>query len=165
MLPFEATPCASCKLKDEDGVGVKCFNELAAPVQEPFAEFPVFADEAKDVAPEGLMPVAVLSRAMSELMAMSPASRDVVCLRFAGLTYREIAERQGCTAAAVEWRQWRAMQQWPALRALFAEKAAKQLRRKPYGSGAKQGKKGTITAVGGGVAGGDGVSGAEPLPE
>jgi DNA-directed RNA polymerase specialized sigma24 family protein len=82
---------------------------------------------------EERLPLSVMSEAIAQLLAMPPRVRDVVCWRFAGMKYREIAQAQGATLRAVEVRHRRAMKKWPALRAMFAEKSAKQKRRKPHG--------------------------------
>jgi DNA-directed RNA polymerase specialized sigma24 family protein len=89
-----------------------------------------FPEEYEEEEPR--LPLSVMSEAVARLMALAPKTRDVVCWRFAGMRYREIARRMGVTVAAAELRHRRALVQWPALRELFAEKAAKQSRRKTH---------------------------------
>ena len=67
---------------------------------------------------------------MVEFLRLPQEIRDVVCWRFAGMSFRDIAVLQGITVAGDEVRLCRAMKKWPALTALFGEKAAKQSRRK-----------------------------------
>jgi DNA-directed RNA polymerase specialized sigma24 family protein len=81
---------------------------------------------------EKMLPLDVMRSAMTGLMTLKPELRDVVCWRYLGLTYPEIAERQGVTVACVEKRHRRAMEIWPALKELFPEKVAKKKRRKPH---------------------------------
>jgi hypothetical protein len=83
---------------------------------------------------EERLPISVMTEVVVELLNLKPEIRDIVCWRFAGMPYRDIAALQGITVAAAEIRHWRAMKKWPALRALFAAKAAKQARRKSVGS-------------------------------
>ncbi|MEI8122176.1 MAG: hypothetical protein WCI20_08990 [bacterium] len=58
----------------------------------------------------------------------------VVCMRVLGLTYREIARRQGLTTAGAEARHERGMNLFPPLRQMFARKTAKVAMRKKQGS-------------------------------
>jgi hypothetical protein len=79
-------------------------------------------------------------------------------MRFLGMSYRQIARRQGLTTAGAEARHERGMRLFPPLRALFARKMVKRgLRRKPGegseagGGGSEAGKeRGTRVEVGGG---------------
>lgn len=79
---------------------------------------------------EDRLPVSVLSEVVFQLLNLPSEMRVVVCMRFSGMPYRDIALLQGVTMSAVEVRHSRAMKRWPALNALFSEKAAKQVRRK-----------------------------------
>ena len=76
-----------------------------------------------------MMPVWVLTEAVTELLEMPPALRDLICWRLAGFKYREIGALQGASVEALENRHRRAMVRWPALRALFVVKAAKRKNR------------------------------------
>ena len=60
---------------------------------------------------------------------MTQDFRDVVCLRFIGLTYPEIAVKQGITSAGAEARHERAMRLFPELRELFILKTARHNKR------------------------------------
>jgi hypothetical protein len=145
---FKRTPCARCdwrervrlnpSFKDERGFGEEASEGERTYVHRSHIDwrdystvdvpFPEEYEQETDPA----VPLSVMSEAMMRLMALPAKSRDVVCWRFAGMRYAEIARRLGVTVAAAELRHRRALVQWPALRELFAEKAAKQLRRKPH---------------------------------
>jgi hypothetical protein len=137
-VPFEQTPCATCDFSDTNGISL-AFDEgrpgvaEAAPGEagEGMVEDVHFPEEVPDE--DVRLPISVMSEAVAQLLAMPPAVRDVVSWRFADLKFTDIARVQGVTVAAVERRLRHAMEQWPAIRALFAAKAAKQARRKPYG--------------------------------
>ena len=120
-VPFEETPCFKCELKEYSE-----FTLEYDPKRETAAQKPEFIFEE----PEERLPISVMREAMVEFLRMPPEIRDVVCWRFAGMSFRDIAVLQGITVAGAEVRLWRAMKKWPALTALFGEKAAKQSRRK-----------------------------------
>lgn len=121
-VPYEKTPCAGCELKEFSGFTIEYDDERAPLSPEPMAEE---NDER--------LPMSVMREAVVTLLELAPQLRDIICWRFAGLKYRDIAVLLGVTMAAVEIRHRRALRRCPALRALFAEKLAKQKRRKPYG--------------------------------
>ena len=80
--------------------------------------------------------MSVLNEVVERLLILPPVLRDVVCWRFAGMKYRDIAVLQNVTMAAVEARHRRAMKGWPELKAMFQEKLVKQSKRKksvPHG--------------------------------
>ena len=146
-VAFEMTPCGCCELRERVRFEVPYKEDGGLRDDEPhdeqsfvrrgqvdwssYATVDVpFAEEYEEAEP--VLPLAVMGEAVARLMALAPKTRDVVCWRFAGMRYREIARRLGVTMAAAELRHRRALVQWPALRALFAEKAAKQCRRKPH---------------------------------
>jgi hypothetical protein len=132
-VAFEDTPCAKCELR-ESSSGTMEFDEDRAP--EPGARCSAGGgqeNQGEERMGEDRLPISVMSEAVVELLYMPPVLRDIVCWRFAGMKYREIAMVFGVTTKAIERRQERAMKSWPALRALFAVKAAKQKRRKPHG--------------------------------
>jgi len=148
-VPFEQTPCSRCELRERVRFGfVVPFKEDAGLrddephdersfVQRGQIDWSSYATVDKSFAEEyaeddPVLPLSVMGEAVSRLMSLSAKTRDVICWRFAGMRYREIARRLGVTIAAAELRHRRALDQWPALRALFAEKAAKQCRRKSY---------------------------------
>jgi len=125
-VAFEQTPCASCELVENSGFTI-AFDEERADKESTAGGV---GAQGAGMAKDERVPLSVMSEAVAQLLTMPPAVRDVVCWRFAGMKYGDIARVQGVTVGAVENRQRRAMQKWPALRALFAEKAAKQKRRK-----------------------------------
>jgi hypothetical protein len=118
-MDFAATPCAKCQLKEN--------SEFTMEFQERKEQ----KMESKLVSePEVLLPISVLGEAIVQLLDLKPEVRDVVCWRFAGMDYHDIAVLQGVTTAAVELRHSRALHKFPALTALFVNKARKQGRRK-----------------------------------
>jgi hypothetical protein len=126
QVPFEETPCAKCTLS-ENGVFFVALDEARlAKTAAPVAETSFFDDE-----PEGdeRLPITVLRSVVALLLSMPPELRNVVCWRFAGATYEEIAAWQGVSAAAVEKRQRLAMLRWPVLSTLFSDKETKRKRR------------------------------------
>lgn len=137
-LTFEQTPCAACELVenswmtrefDEERPGSPPLTRGQAGDAGPPA--PPVTPASGDVAAQ----VAALRVVVTELLALPPAVRDAVCWRYAEMTYADIARVQGVTAARVEKRVRQAMDWWPALRGLFAEKVAKQRCRRPHRSG------------------------------
>ena len=153
-VAFGQTPCARCKLEEKpafdllfrDEVGTDSGREAAdgsRPARLTLDECSTrdvpFPEEECDDDP--MVPLSVMSEVVSRLLAMPPLTRDVICWRFAGMPYRRIARMLGVSMAAAENRHWRAMEQWPVLRVLFAQKATKQVRRKPQkaGGGSKTG--------------------------
>jgi hypothetical protein len=139
---FRQTPCARCILED-----------VSARTLEADEERPVFAvgseegvEAPEPVAPEpeeetaDMMPVEVLAEFAGRLLELPQDVRDVVCMRFLGMSYRKIGRRQGLTTAGAEARHERGMRLFPPLRALFARKMVKRgLRRKPGEGSAKGG--------------------------
>ena len=130
-VPFEKTPCFKCELKEysEYTMEYKTWHDGAAHNPTYFAEV-TKGEEFSFEEPEERLPISVMREAMVEFLRLPPEIRNVVCWRFAGMSFRDIAALQGITVAGVEVRLWRAMKKWPALTALFGEKAAKQARRK-----------------------------------
>jgi hypothetical protein len=134
-VAFEKTPCAACELVEKSAFTME-FDEDRAP--EPGARCPAGGGEdnqGEERMGEDRVPISVMSEAVAELLSMPRMVRDIVCWRYAGMKYREIAMVFGVTAKAIERRQQRAMETWPALKALFVWKSAKQRRRggKPHG--------------------------------
>lgn len=124
-LPFSETPCATCELKENSDYTMEYIEDRESRIQNP---------ESRIEDEDDLLPVSVMREVVMEILRLPPEIRDVVCWRFAGMSYRDIAALQGITVAGAEVRLWRAMKKWPALTALFAQKAAKQSRRKPTAS-------------------------------
>ncbi len=127
-MAFEETPCGRCELRERSAFTLEFDEERAAAVPT-VGEVP-FPEEFE--MEEAVLPVSVMSEAIANLMALSSTTRDVVCWRFAGMRYREIARRLGVTVAGAELRHRRALNKWTALRALFTEKSEKQRRRKKH---------------------------------
>ena len=119
--PYAETPCAKCELKENSDYTLEYDEKREGRIQNP---------ESRIEDEDERLPISVMREAMVEFLRLPPEIRDVVCWRFAGMSFRDIAVLQGITVAGAEVRLWRAMKKWPALTALFGEKAAKQSRRK-----------------------------------
>lgn len=128
--PWEKVPCTSCDVMSGMGFSLEYDPEHPEPQRGP-EWWPGDLEEEQEEEPV-MMPVDVMSQALTGFMNLKAELRDVVAWRYAGLTYPEIAERQGVTVACVEKRHRRAMEIWPALKEMFPEKVAKQKRRKPH---------------------------------
>jgi len=89
-------------------------------------------DDHGEREPEDRLPVSVMREVVIGLLKLKPELRDVVAWRFAGIRYSDIALAQGVTQACAEKRHRRALELWPALRALFPRKVAKQGMRKKH---------------------------------
>jgi DNA-directed RNA polymerase specialized sigma24 family protein len=76
------------------------------------------------------LPLDVLEELVSRLLTLPQELRDVVCWRFMGLEYKEIARKQKLTTAGAEARHDRAMQLFPELRQLFIVKTARKTMRR-----------------------------------
>jgi hypothetical protein len=124
-VAFEQTPCGQCELR-ECSIGTLAFDDEMAS-DEPDAVLSPYPDEHEA---EQMLPVSVMTSALAVLLALDAPTRDALCKRHLGARYREIAQEQGVTLAAVEMRHKRALQRWPELQALFPAKVAKQARRK-----------------------------------
>lgn len=131
-MPFRQTPCARCELREVSLLTMQV--EVDRPVYVPgrgvetadkMAPFP---EEVETV--DGKLPVDVMAELVSRLLALPQEVRDVVCWRFVGMSYPEIARRQRITTAGAEVRHRRAMRLFPELRQLFARKIAKQKMRR-----------------------------------
>ncbi len=117
-VAYEQTPCAKCEMKESVPSSMEFDPERDA-------------GEVSSGRPgaEELIPVEVLRSLVVGLLELPPELRDVVCWRFAGMQYKEIAEIQGVTMAAAEARHRRAMRIWPELERMFPEKVVKHRRR------------------------------------
>ncbi|MBC8205561.1 MAG: hypothetical protein H8E68_00205 [Kiritimatiellaeota bacterium] len=111
--PWDHLPCAKCKLHEN--------TYYTVPLDEEHP--PAEAIDVADGDPT-LLPSDVLSQFVTGLMNLPPEQRDVVSLRYQGLQYKEIAERQGVTTSCVEKRHRLAMRDWPVLESLFPFKVA-----------------------------------------
>ena len=137
QMDFEDTPCAKCQLKENSAFTLEFDAGRESRSQNP----PSFAEategmESRISEKDALVPMSVLNEVVERLLILPPVLRDVVCWRFAGMKYRDIAVLQNVTMAAVEARHRRAMKGWPELKAMFQEKLVKQSKRKksvPHG--------------------------------
>lgn len=128
QVAYDDTPCAKCQLNENSELTMEFHVEMG----DARTQDSGLRDQRENAAElEEVLPVSVMSEVVFRLLSMTPETRDVVCWRFAGMSYRDIAVLQGVTVAAVEKRHWKAMKKWPALRAMFAMKLAKHTRRKP----------------------------------
>jgi hypothetical protein len=130
-VPFETTPCASCELDDEPDFVVAYDDERpgAAPgapgIQPDDAEDALFPEEL-DAEPERSVQESLLWDLVVTLLKLHPRTRDVVCWRFAGFRYKDIAMLQHVSVPAVELRHRNAVKQYPLLRSLFPTKVGKR---------------------------------------
>lgn len=141
---WEDIPCSGCDVMSGAGFAIE-FDEarLRAGVNTgttPRQEWPHGAGRpqlqgvagGEEDASEDRLPVSVMQEIVVGLLKLKPELRDVVAWRFAGMRYGDIALAQGVTRACAEKRHRRALQLWPALRALFPRKVAKQTMRKKH---------------------------------
>ena len=128
-VPFRRTPCAKCELKEVSirTMEVDPDRPVFMPGREGLLESSCrvepFPDEAEGE--DKSMPVRVMEELVARLLTLPTELRDVVCWRFAGMEYQEIAKRQKITAAGAEARHRRAMRMFPELRELFIVKTAR----------------------------------------
>jgi DNA-directed RNA polymerase specialized sigma24 family protein len=101
---------------------------------EPTCAMVPFPEEAEAEAAEAKLPVDVMEELVARLLTLPQELRDVVCWRFMGLEYKEIARKQRITTAGAEARHDRAMRLFPELRQLFIVKTARQKMRQPTGT-------------------------------
>ena len=130
-LVWEKTPCARCELEEKAMFCIEYDEDRLTAAEEgkPVASQVEEQDDA-----ELLLPVSILTEVVNGLLSLSPEQRDVVCMRHAGMRYKEIAEKQGVTTAAAEVRHTRALKKWPALQAFFSGKSRKQTTRRRAGA-------------------------------
>lgn len=160
-LPFDQTPCGSCKLiedsswtvefdmwradgPDDRSGGTEFVNGHHRPIQR-VHDWPSEALK-EEVIPD--IPLDVMREVVTSLLVLLPEVRDVVCWRFAGFKYADIAAIQGTTMAAAEQRHRKAIRREPMLQWLFPSKVKKQKVRKPHRKGARdeQGSNGPVEA-------------------
>ena len=146
-IEFAQTPCGKCELRDRSGYDLSydegrgaADDDRGGPAVGPrpaeltleetsTRDIPFPEEEAVD---DPAVPMSVMSEVIWRLMSLPPGTRDVICWRFAGRSYRDIGRMLGMSMAAAESCHRRALTAWPALRVLFSEKVTKQVRRKPY---------------------------------
>ena len=142
--PFLETPCAKCELRE---VSIRTMEvDVERPVYvpgrgdgvEPTCEMVPFPEEEE--AAEAILPVDVIEEMVVRLLGLPQDVRDVVCWRFIGLTYPQIAKKQGITTAGAAARHARALRLFPELRQLFILKTARESKR-PGGKGGAVGRK------------------------
>ena len=146
QVTFEETPCAKCKLKPEDFFAIDFNDELSELAQATSGQVEhglvedVHFPEELDAEVERRVPVSVLWDLVVTLLALPPRTRDVICWRYAGYRYRDIAQAQHVTTTAVELRHRRALKRYPLLRCLFPSKAEKQRKRKRHAVAGEEGE-------------------------
>jgi hypothetical protein len=149
-VAFAQTPCGKCQLRDRIGYDPTFDAERGAadglaagerPEAPKRAQLTLEEISTRDlpfpeeyIEDDPVIPMSVLGDVILRLLTMPPRTRDVVCWRFAGQSYREIGRMLGVSMAAAELRHRRALAKWPALRVLFSQKAMKQERRKVPGA-------------------------------
>ena len=136
QVPYEATPCAPCQPRECSlhTLAVDTDRPVYLPGREG-AECHVdvpFPEEAE--AARALVPLHVLEELVCRLLSLPAELRDVVCWRFMGLSYPQIAQSQGITAAGAEQRHVRAMRMFPELRTLFPAKTRRAKTRRRAGA-------------------------------
>jgi DNA-directed RNA polymerase specialized sigma24 family protein len=139
--PWEDTPCAKCKLGEDTFYSVP-FDEENPPENTdgttPVSSFSSdggrgpysISKHSTSLQDDVLLPASTFATCLKGLLALDPELREIVAWRFLGLSYREIARRQGISIQLAEMRHKRALRDWPALADLFPKKMAKQARRK-----------------------------------
>jgi len=125
--PWDELPCSSCKLSESTFFSIP-LDEEHPPTNALYSVFDP-QPEDDDEQQRTLYPVTVIYQFMDGFCSLPPELRNVVCWRRHGLSYKEIAMRQGTTIQCAEMRHKRAMKIWPALEALFPYKTAKRIRR------------------------------------
>ena len=131
-------PCAGCNVMSGAGFAIEYdegrggFAVGSARLAVGSEEEDLECHEDHESREEERLPVSVMREIVIGLLKLKPELRDVVAWRYAGMKYDDIAIVQGVTRACVEKRHRRAMEVWPALRALFPRKSGKQLMRKPH---------------------------------
>ena len=127
---FALTPCGKCELLEFSLRTMPLDEDRPAYVPgadggvEPTCEMVPFPEEEEVEAAK--LPVHVMEEFIVRLLALPDDVRDVVCWRFIGLTYPQIADKQRTTTAGAEARHRRAMRMFPELRQLFILKTARQ---------------------------------------
>ncbi|VGO17573.1 hypothetical protein PDESU_06171 [Pontiella desulfatans] len=136
--PWKDTPCAKCKLGEDTFYSVP-FDEENPPELGGTTSMSSYSvaggrdpgSVARCSLPDDvLLPASTFATCLKGLLSLDPELREIVAMRFLGLSYREIAERQGISVQLAEMRHKRALRDWPALADLFPRKIAKQSRRK-----------------------------------
>ena len=128
-VPFRRTPCAKCELKEVSlrTMEVDPERPVFMPGREGLAEsscgMEPFPEEGE--AEDKSLPVRVMEELVARLLTLPQELRDVVCWRFMGMEYQDIAKKQRITAAGAEARHRRAMRMFPELSQLFILKTTR----------------------------------------
>ncbi|MEI6150494.1 MAG: hypothetical protein WCS01_15450 [bacterium] len=139
-MPFEKTPCAKCELREVSLRTMEVDPERPVYVvggevgAEPTCNMVPFPEEAEAEVAEAKLPVDVLEELVTRLLTLPQELRDVVCWRFMGMEYQDIASKQRITTAGAEARHRRAMRMFPELRELFILKTTRMKLRQPAGT-------------------------------
>ena len=127
--PWNETPCSDCKLGEDTFFSIP-LDEENPPASA--AGNPVRAPGDSAALPDTVAEQLVFSSLVTffdSLLSLPPEQRDIVAWRFQGLSYKEIAVRQGTSSQLAEMRHKIALKKYPVLRKLFPEKIAKRRRR------------------------------------
>lgn len=138
--PFEKTPCGTCELVEDSTYTIQYDPERPADTGQyartSGAKHPIPLKAEAEPDPSAPTPAEIAINAMQEfvttLLTLRPRTRDIVCWRFQGMKYSEIADALGSTVAAVEVRHKRVLKALPILGELFPVTVAKRLHRKPH---------------------------------
>ena len=115
--PWNETPCAVCKLGEDTFYSVP-FDEENPPVV-----------ASRQASGSPLIPADVLAQFVQGFLSLPSELRDIVAWRYQGVSYKEIAQRQGTSIQLAEMRHKIAIRDWPVLQSLFPYKTAKRRRR------------------------------------
>ena len=132
-MPFRKTPCATCELKE---VSIRTMEvDPERPVfvpgrendgTEPRRDVCELLTTAEEEDPgDKKLPLSVMEELVARLLTLPRELRDVVCWRFMGKEYQEIAREQRITTAGAEARHRRAMRMFPELKELFILKTSR----------------------------------------
>ncbi len=119
-IPWDQSPCAGCTFEETDSTYTIAYD----PERDGEAARPVIGHH-----PEAFVPLSAVVALLAMLWDMPEKVQRIVRGRMAKKTYAEIGLEMGVTGARVEWLHKRAMNRWPALRAMFPAKLARAQRR------------------------------------
>ena len=131
-VPFRLTPCGKCAWR-ENSAHTKEYDDEKVYAAGPVCKVWDTCHGEEEADP--LMPMSVLTSAVSLLLRLTPKTFAVIGMRLDGMPYKEIARRQHSTMAATEALLRRAMSKHPDLKSLLVLKAEKQKWRRRSGSG------------------------------
>ena len=123
--PWNEIPCSGCKLGEDTFYSVPLDEENppASALGNP-GDSPAMPDTVAEQLVHGS-----LVSFFDSLLSLPPEQRDIVAWRFQGLSYKDIADRQGTSSQLAEMRHKLALRKCPILRTLFPEKVARRRRR------------------------------------